>query len=67
MSGTPMRKHFLFFFSPTQWLHDQDGRGSKITAFDMTETHIYIPGDCVVIMDGEGGTWYGLGGDVRGG
>lgn len=26
-----------------------------------------FPGDCVVIMDGEGGTWYGLGGDVRGG
>lgn len=26
-----------------------------------------IPGDCVVIMEGEGGTWYGFGGDVRGG
>lgn len=44
---------------------------SKITALDTRKTHIYIythiPGDCVVIMDGEGGTWYGLGGDVRGG
>lgn len=39
----------------------------------LADTSVYgelgsrVPGDCVVIMDGEGGTWYGLGGDVRGG
>lgn len=44
---------------PTLGLTDMDGVYGELGS--------RVPGDCVVIMDGEGGTWYGLGGDVRGG